>query len=52
MGSPLTTLTRILEGYDHTLKMLQSLDFDSQRITQSSKEIQKTSENKYRLSPF
>ena len=38
--SPLTTLTHILECYDHTLKILQSLDIDSQRITQSSKAIQ------------
>ena len=36
--SPLTTLTHILECYDHTLKILQSLDIDSQRITQSSKQ--------------
>ena len=35
-----TTLTHILECYNHTLKILQSLDIDSQRITQSSKAIQ------------
>ena len=37
-----TTLTLILECYDKTLKILQSLEIDSQRITQSSKAIQKT----------
>ena len=42
--SPLRTLTHILECYDHTLKILQSLDIDSQRITQSSKAIQTTLE--------
>ena len=36
--SPLTTLTHILECYDHTLIILLSLDTDSQRITQSSKQ--------------
>ena len=30
--SSLTTLTHILECYDNTLKILQSLDIDSQRI--------------------
>ena len=39
--SSLTSLTHILECYDHTLKILQSLDIDSQRNTQSSKAIQK-----------
>ena len=43
--SSLTTLTQILECYDHTLKILQSLDIDSQPNTQSSKAIQKTFEN-------
>ena len=45
--SPLATLTHILDCdcYDHTLKRLQSLDIDSQRITQSSKSIQTTLEN-------
>ena len=42
--SPLTTLTHILECYDHTLKILQSVDIDSQRVTQSSKAIQTTLE--------
>ena len=32
--SSLTTLTHIIECYDHTLKILESLDIDSQRITQ------------------
>ena len=41
-GCPLTTLIHILECYDDTLKMLQSLIIDSQRITQSSKAIQTT----------
>ena len=40
--SPLSTLTHILVCYDHTLKILQLLDIDSQRITQSSKAIQTT----------
>ena len=40
--SQLTTLTHILESYDHTLKILQSLDIDSQRITQLSEAIQTT----------
>ena len=39
--SSLTTHTHILECYDNTLKILQSLDIDSQRINQSSKAIQK-----------
>ena len=42
--SPLITLTHILECYDHTLKILQSLDIDSQRITQPSKAKQTTLE--------
>ena len=42
--SPLTILTHILESYDHTLKILQALDIDSQRITQSSEGIQTTLE--------
>ena len=32
-GSPLATLTLILDCYEHTLKVLQSLDIDSDRIT-------------------
>ena len=41
--SPHTTLTHILDCYDNTLKILQTLD--SQRITQSSKATQTTLEN-------
>ena len=36
-----TTPTHILECYDNTLKILESLDIDSQRITQSSKQYKK-----------
>ena len=36
----LTTLTHILHCYDRTHKLLQTLDLDSQRITQSSQAIQ------------
>ena len=43
--SPLPTLTHIFECYDHSLKILQSLRIDSQRITQLSKAIQTTLEN-------
>ena len=43
--SPLATLTHILNSYNHTLKILQFLDIDSQRITQSSKAIQTTLES-------
>ena len=43
--SPLATPTHVLDCYDHTIKVLQSLDIDSQRITQSSKAIQTTLEN-------
>ena len=43
--SSLTTLTHFLGCYDNTLKILQSLDIDPQRIAQSSKAIQKTLEN-------
>ena len=34
--TPITTLTHILHCYDRTHKLLQTLDLDSQRITQSS----------------
>ena len=37
---PITTLTHILHCYDRTHKLLQTLDPDSQRITQSSQAIQ------------
>ena len=36
----ITTLTHILHCFDRTLKLLQTLDLDSQRITQSSQAIQ------------
>ena len=35
-----TTLTHILHCYDRTHKLIQTLDLDSQRITQSSQAIQ------------
>ena len=38
--TPLTSLTHILHSYDRTHKLLQTLDLDSQRITQSSQAIQ------------
>ena len=38
--TPITTLTHILDCYDRTHKPLQTLDLDSQRITQSSQAIQ------------
>ena len=38
--TPITTLTHILHCYDRTHKLLQTLDLDSQRITQSSQVIQ------------
>ena len=38
--TPFTTLTHILHCYDRTHKLLQTLDLDSQRITQSSQAIQ------------
>ena len=34
--TPNTTLTQILHCYDRTHKLLQTLNLDSQRITQSS----------------
>ena len=39
-GTPITTLTHILHCYDRTHKLLQTLDLDSQRITQSCQAIQ------------
>ena len=42
--SPITKRTHILDCYDHTLKILQCLEIDSQRITPSSKAIQTTLE--------
>ena len=38
--TPITTLTHVLHCYDRTHKLLQTLDLDSQRITQSSQAIQ------------
>ena len=38
--TPLTTRTHILHCYNRTHKFLQTLDLDSQRITQSSQAIQ------------
>ena len=38
--TPIITLTHILHCYDRTHKLLQTLDLDSQRITQSSQAIQ------------
>ena len=38
--TPITTLTHILQCYDRTHKLLQTLDLDSKRITQSSQAIQ------------
>ena len=38
--TPITTLTHILHCYDRTHKLLQTLDLDSQRITQLSQAIQ------------
>ena len=42
---PNTTLTHILHCYDRTHKFLQTLDLDSQRITQSSQAIQSALES-------
>ena len=39
------TLTHIIHCYDRTHKLLQSLDLDSQRITQSSQAIQSALES-------
>ena len=41
----ITTLTHILHCYDTTHKLLQTLDLDSQRITQSSQAIQSALES-------
>ena len=43
--TPITTLTQILQCYDRTHKLLQTLDLDSQRITQSSQAIQSALES-------
>ena len=47
--TPITTLTHILHCYDRTHKLLQTLDLDSQRITQSSQAIQSALESKTTL---
>ena len=41
----ITTLTHILHCYDRTHKLLQTLDLDSQRITQSSQAFQSALES-------
>ena len=38
--TPIATLTHILHRYDRTHKLLQTLDLDSQRKTESSQAIQ------------
>ena len=43
--SLITTLTHIIHCYDRTHKLLQSLDIDSQRITQSSQALQSALES-------
>ena len=43
--TPITTLTHILHCYDRTHKSLQTLDLDSQLITQSSQAIQSALES-------
>ena len=43
--TPITTLTHILHCYDRTHKLLQTLDLDSQRITQSSQAMKSALES-------
>ena len=43
--SLITTFTHIIHYYDRTHELLQSLDLDSQRITQSSQAIQSALES-------
>ena len=43
--APITTLTHILPCYDRTHKLIQTLDLDSQRVTQSSQAIQSALES-------
>ena len=43
--TPITTLTHILHCYDRTHKLLQTLDLDSQHVTQSSQAIQSALES-------
>ena len=43
--TPITTPTHILYCYDRTHKLLQTLDLDSQRITQPSQALQSALES-------
>ena len=43
--TPISTLTHILHCYDRTHKLLQTLELESQRITQPSQAIQSASES-------
>ena len=43
--TPIITLTLILHCYDRTHKLLQALDLNSQRITQSSQAIESVLES-------
>ena len=43
--TPITTLTQILHCCDRTHELLQTLDLDSQHITQSSQAIQSALES-------
>ena len=43
--SPITTLTHLIQCYDRTSQLLQTLDLDSQRITQSSRALQSALES-------
>ena len=47
--SPITTRTHRFDCYDRNNKLLQTLDLDSQRITQSSNAIQSALESLYAL---
>ena len=47
--TPITTLTHILHCYDRTHKLLQTLDLDSQRNTQTSQAFQSALESKTTL---
>ena len=43
--SPITILNHLIHCYDRTSKLLQTLDLDSQRITQSAQAIQSALES-------
>ena len=45
LDSPIVTLNHLIHCYDRTSKLLQTLDLDSQRITQSSQAIQSAFES-------